>query len=96
MHTITNKRSYRLILESVDKFCYLGDMLSVYGDADPYAENRIQIGWNIFRHLVPLLTNKDISLKVRGSLYSSCVRRCMLHGSEENEVMIIILYNLVV
>jgi len=43
---------------------------------------RIRIGWNEFRHLVPLLTNKDISLTVRGRLYSSCVRSSMLHGGE--------------
>jgi len=60
-------------LELVDKFCYLGDMLSVYGDADAAVENRIRIGWNKFRQLVPLLTNKDISLKVRRRLCSSCV-----------------------
>ena len=60
-------------LELVDKFCYLGDMLSVYGDADAAVETRIQIGWNKFRQLFPLLTNKDISLTVRGRLYSSCV-----------------------
>jgi len=44
---------------------YLGDMLSVEGDADAAVETRIRIGWNKFRHLVPLLTNKDISLTVR-------------------------------
>ena len=60
-------------LESVDKFCYLGDMLSVVGDADAAVETRIRIGWNKFRQLVPLLTNKDVSLIMRGRLYSSCV-----------------------
>ena len=40
-------------LELVDKFCYLGDMLSV--------EARIRTGWNKFMQLVPLLTNKDVS-----------------------------------
>jgi len=40
------------------------------------------IHWNKFRHLVPLLTNKDVSLIMRGRLYSSCVRSSMLHGSE--------------
>jgi len=69
-------------LELVDKFCYLGDMLSVDGDADADVETRIRIGWNKFRQLVPLLTNKDILLTVRGRLYSSCVRSSMLHGSE--------------
>jgi len=39
-------------LEVVDKFCYLGDMLSVDGDADAAVEARICIGWNKFRPLV--------------------------------------------
>jgi len=76
----------------VDKFCYLGDMLSVDGDADAVVEARIRIGWNKFRQLVPLLTNRDISLIRRGRLYSSCMRSSMLQESEtwpvrkENEV----------
>jgi len=79
-------------LESVDKFCYLDDMFSVDRNADATVETRIRIGWNKFRQLVPLLTNEDISLRVRGRLYSSCVQSSMLHGSEawpvrkENEV----------
>jgi len=61
-------------------------------DADAAVETRIQIGWNKLRQLVPLLANKDISLIVRGRLYSSFVGSSMLHGSEtwpirkENEV----------
>jgi len=43
-------------------------MLSVDGDADAAVENRIRIGWKKFR-----LTNKDISMKVRRRLHSSCV-----------------------
>jgi len=69
-------------------------MLSVDGDDDAAVEARIRVGWNKFRQLVPLLTNRDISLIRRGRLYSSCVRilSSMLHGSEtwpvskENEV----------
>jgi len=79
-------------LELVDKFCYLRHMLSIEADDNAAVETRILIGWNKFRQFVPLLTNKDISLIVRGRLYSSCVRSSMLHGSEtrpirkENEV----------
>jgi len=78
--------------ELVDKFCYLGDMLSVDGDAHVPVENRVRIEWNKFRQLVPLLSNKGMSLIVTGRLYSSCVRSSVLHGSEtwsvrkENEV----------
>jgi len=57
-------------------------MLSEDGDADAAVEARIRIGWNKFRQLAPLLTNKDVSLIMRGRLYSSCVRSSMLHGSE--------------
>ena len=53
-------------LELVDKFCYLCDVLSVDGDADAAVEARIRIGWNKFRQLVPLLTNNDVSLIMRG------------------------------
>jgi len=35
-------------------------MFSVVADANAAVETRIQIGWNIFGQLVPLLTNKDI------------------------------------
>jgi len=59
-------------LELMDKFCYLGDMLSADGDADA-AVKTIRTGRNKFRQLVPLLTNKHISLIERGRLYSSCV-----------------------
>ena len=79
-------------LEFVDTFCYVGDMLSVDGDADAAVEARIRIGLNKFRQLVSLLTNKGVSLIMRERLYSTCVRISMLRGSEtwhvrkENEV----------
>jgi len=47
-------------LELVDKFCYLGDKLSIDGVADATVETRIRIGGNKYRQLVSLLTNKDV------------------------------------
>ena len=61
-------------LELVDKFCYLGDMLSVDGDAA--VETRIRIGWNKFRQLVPLLTSKDVSLILRRRLFVNVCCMC--------------------
>jgi len=57
-------------------------MLIVNGDADAAVEATVCTGWNKFRHLVPLLSNKDVSLVMGGKLYTSCVHSCMLHGSE--------------
>jgi len=53
---------------------YFGDMLSVDGYANAAVEVRVCIEWNEFRQLIPLLTNKDILLVMRGRRYnSSCV-----------------------
>jgi len=67
------------LVEQVDTFCYLGDMLSVHGDcdADAAVQARVHKGWNKFIQLVLLLTNKDVSLLMRGN-YTEVV----LHGSE--------------
>jgi len=60
----------------------------------PMQQWRMRIECNKFRQLVPLLTHKDISLVVRGRLYSSCGQSSMLHGSEtwlirkENEAVL--------
>jgi len=37
-------------MDLVDKFCYLGDMLSTHGSADTDVIARIRSGWNKFRH----------------------------------------------
>ena len=55
-------------LELVDTFCYLGDMLTVDGNADAAVEARIRKGWNTFMKLVPMLTTKDVSLPMSGKL----------------------------
>jgi len=61
-------------LELVDKFCYLGDVFSIDIDANAAVETRIQIGWNKFRQLVPVLTNKNISLIEREIVQQLCVK----------------------
>jgi len=67
-------------LESVDTFCYLGDMLMVM----QLIEARVCKGWNKFRQLVPLLTNTDICLLMRWKVHTKVVvhSSCTLHGIE--------------
>jgi len=55
-------------LELVDKFCLLGDMLSIDGDIDAAGRQEFELyGINSGSWY------KDVSLIVNGRLYSSCV-----------------------
>lgn len=64
----------------MDEFCYLRDMLGVDGNADAAATARIRSGWFKFRSLIPFLSAKDVSLKLRRKVYSACLKSNMLHG----------------
>ena len=69
-------------LEVVASFCYLGDMLSVGGGCEIAVTTHAKTAWKKFRELLPVLTLRHLSYKTRGHVYSSCVRRAMLHASE--------------
>ena len=43
---------------------------------------RCKCAWVKFRQLLPLLANRHLSLLTRGRVYSTCVRRAMLHAAE--------------
>ena len=45
-------------IDLVDKFCYLGDLVSTDGGADVAVIVTIWTCWNNFRQLAPLLTAK--------------------------------------
>ena len=60
--------------EVVDQFCYLGDMLSAGGGAEASSVMRVRSGWKKFRELLPLLTSRVFSHKMKGKLYAACVR----------------------
>ena len=68
--------------EIVDKFCYLGDMLSQEGSCEHAILKRIQTGLLKFRELSGLLIGKGMSLRSKGIIYTTCIRPAMLYGSE--------------
>ena len=70
------------VLEAVDRFCYLGDMLSAGGGCMAAATARCRCAWGKFRENPPLLTSKPVPFDLRGRLFSSNVRSSMLHGTE--------------
>ena len=69
-------------LECVDKFCYLGDMIGAGGGVEAAVIARIRSGWKKFSELLPRLTSKGTSSRLKGKLYAACVRSVMLYGSE--------------
>ena len=53
-------------LEFVDTFCYLGDMLSAGGGVEEAFHCRVRCAWGKFNELMPILTMRGTSLKVKG------------------------------
>ena len=66
----------------VDHFCYLGDMLSCEGGAERAVTIRTAAAWKKWREISSLLTNKNVPLSSRGSVYNACIRSVLLYGSE--------------
>ena len=69
-------------MERVDRFCYLGEMLREEGGAELAVANRVGKAWGKINTMVPLLCYKSVSEKVKGRLYTACVRSCILYGNE--------------
>ena len=68
------------VLEDVEKFCYLGDMISCYGEASEAVSARISNLWKKFRELSGVLVRKQgLSLKQWGKFYQCCVRPVLLY-----------------
>ena len=70
------------VLEVVDRFCYLGDMLSAGGGCMAAATARCRCAWGKFRENLPLFTSKPVPFDPKCRLFSSNVRSSMLHGTE--------------
>ena len=67
-------------LESVDTFCYLDDMLSAGGGVEEAVGCRVRCAWGKFNELMPILTMRGTSLKVKGKIYKTCVQSVMMYG----------------
>jgi hypothetical protein len=57
-------------------------MLDSGGGAEEASRTRVKCGWKKFRELTPILTARGASLKLKGKIYSACVRSVMIYGSE--------------
>ena len=69
-------------IEVVDRFSYLGDVISTEGGAQEAVTSRIRSAWKKFKEVSNVICGRSISLKVRGTLYKSYVRNAPTYGAE--------------
>ena len=78
------------VLEEVEKFCYLGDMISCFGGASEAVSARIGSAWKKFRELSGVLVGKQgLSLMQRGQIYQCCARPVLLNCCETWELTVV-------
>jgi hypothetical protein len=73
-------------IEEITKFCYLGVMMDCEASVERAVRARVAAAWKKWREMASLLNNRYIPLKIRGSVYESCVRSVMLYGAETWEM----------
>ena len=77
------------VLEEVEKFCYLGDMISCFGGASEAVSARIGSAWKKFRKLSGVLVGKQgLSLMQWGKIYQCCVSPVLLYCCEMWELTV--------
>ena len=69
-------------VEIVKEFCYLEDRLNASGGCETAVTSRVRIGWMKFRECGEFLRGRRFSLRMKGTVYCSCVRSAMIYGSE--------------
>ena len=69
-------------VESVTKFCYLGDTLGAGGGVEEAARARVRSAWAKFKELSPILTTRGASYHVKGKVYRACVQSVLVYGTE--------------
>ena len=63
-------------------FQYLGEVIGESGDCADATSTRITAALSDFMQLLPIITNRSISLGNRGNIYSSRIRKSLLYGCE--------------
>ena len=73
-HKVQIKVKEDVMLDCVENFCYLGDVIGVRGGAEEACRNRINNAWVSFNKLGPILTTRGVSLGLKEN-FTKCVRR---------------------
>jgi len=57
-------------------------MLVADAGCDSAVTARVRFAWRKFCEYLPVLTGKGFSLKLKGKVYATCVKSCLMHVSE--------------
>jgi len=52
------------------------------GGCDSAVTAKIRSAWKKFPEYLPIIIGKGFLLKLKGKIYATCVRSCLLYGSE--------------
>ena len=70
------------VIEEVETFTYLGDVVDRSAGAERAVRRRVATAWSKWREIAGLLCKRRIPLRSRSSIYEACIRSVMLYGSE--------------
>ena len=74
-------------IEVVDRFSYLGDVISTEGGAQEAVTSRNRSAWKKFKEVSNVICGRSMSLKVRGTLYRVGQKgRTFLKSSQNNKL----------
>ena len=69
-------------LKRVEKFKYLGSMVTEDCQLEAEVTHRIQVGWRNWKRTSGVLCDKRLSTRIKGKIYRSIVRPALLYGTE--------------
>lgn len=69
-------------IECVDKYIYLGQLISMNSSKEDEIKRRINLGWRAFGKVSWILKDHSISLGLRRKLYDRCILPTIVYGAE--------------
>ena len=69
-------------LETVEKYKYLGQIVSANSDNTPEINNRIRSGWAAFAQFNNLMRRKSIPQRLKTKAFNQCILPAMIYGAE--------------
>lgn len=75
-----SKKTRSKLLQLFKLFRCLGDVIGESSSCVDAINSRLTAALNSFRQLLPITTNRGVSLKNRVTIFRSCIRKVLLYG----------------